>query len=857
MKTKLLLLFSFTLVLFFSPVFAFGQDELDPKSFFVRSSLREVIPLGGVWEASSDDKEWFSTELPKILYNRNRITFRKVIKISQQLLGDYYWHLYFLGISDEVEIFWNSQSLGRFVSENTPFWVSIPKKYGIKTENELKLVVSSSQSFARLAKEKYPLSRKITTGISRDFFLIRTSPVWINWISTSIKWFDYTKAELNLTIQVSTLGLENIFSAQNTNPLPSKGLFTCEIQIVNKQSNQIVITSNLNFEISSFRTSKLHLTIPITNFQYWDFDASNLYEIVAKITRSGVYYDECRSEIGFRKIEFKKTSIGNYLVINGKPFLMKGVDFVEDFDYYNSGNSLKKIEQDIILLKSLGVNVIRFVQVPPSPALLSFCNRFGILVLVDIPLYYVPKEILQKSDLFVRFLTIGENIVKNYLTFPSFLGLGLGEGLQEGSEIIENFYQGLLQKTKVYGSFLVYKTLILNSKHYSFEDFDFIIIKDNWRQLSLVELSSKLHKHQNYCSIPIVFDFGTIINPNNRNGYNNKLSIEYQAQYILQRFNLIQKHQLAGSLVWTYNDYFLENPFLQVANVEPYGCYSGLVNNVRQTRLSFYVLRSLYNNEDTPIINPGIVETSFPFAYILLGILISLIVGTMLYRSRRFREYFFRSLFHSYNFFADIRDRRIISNIQTFFLLISLSLVVGGYISSFFDYYKNIEVFRYLILILLPNIFLREWMFRIIWSPELSSLAFSVIFCIKLLLIMLLLRFLAIFFQRKVYFDDLFKMVVWGCLPIILLIPLTVFISRIFIISDYFSYFFNVLFIVVLIWAFLRIIRSIWIVFDFPKPHVYFATFVFVFIVLIIVLTYFEYNYNIVEYITFFAEQII
>lgn len=857
MKVKLWLLFSFTLFLCFSSIFAFGQGELDTKSLFFHSSLREVVSLGGVWEASTDEKEWFSTDLPKIFYNQDKITFRKVIKISQQVLGDYYWHLYFLGVSDEVEIFWNGQSLGRFVSENTPFWVSIPKKYGIKSENELKLVVSPSQSFARLVKEKYPLSRKITTGISRDFFLFRTSSVWINGIGTSIKWFDYTKAALNLTIQVSSFGIEDIFSAQGINQLPSKGLFTCEIQIVNKQNNQIILTNSLDFEIASFRTSKLLLSIPITNFQYWDFDTPYLYEIVARISRSGIYYDEYRTEIGFRKIEFKRTSVGSYLVINGKPFVMKGVDFVEDFDYYNSGASLKKMEQDIILLKSLGVNTIRFVQIPPSPAILFFCNKYGILVLTDIPLYYVPKELLQKSDLFVRFQTIGENIAKNYSTFPSFLGLGLGEGLQEGSAIIENFYQGLLQKIKVYGSFLVYKTLLPNSNHYSFEDFDFIIIKDNWQHFSLGELSSKLHEHLNYCSIPIIFDFGTIINPNNRNGYNDRLSIEFQAQYILQRFNLMQKHQLAGSLVWTYNDYFLENPLLQVANVDPYGCYSGLVNNVRQTRLAFNVLRSLYNNEETPIINPGNIETSFPFSYILLGILISLIVGTMLYRSRRFREYFFRSFFHSYNFFADIRDRRIISNIQTFFLLISLSLIVGGYISSFFDYFKNFEWFRYLMLILLPNIFLREWMFKIVWSAELSTFAFSILFCIMLVVIMLLLRFSAIILQRKVYFDDLFKMVVWACLPIILLLPLTVFISRIFIISDYFSYFFNFLFLFVLIWVFLRIIRSIWIVFDFPKRRVYFATFIFVFIVFIIVLTYFEYNYSIVEYITFFAEQII
>lgn len=857
MKFRLLFVF---LVLLFGLCNIFllsGQINPETKEIYIHSLQREVVPLNGIWEASFDEVTWFPIKLPNTFYNRDKIFFRKVIKLSEQLQGDHYWHLYFLGVSEEIEVSWNGQILGHFVSENTPIFVTIPKRLGVHSENELRLTVYSSYSLSRLIKGKYHFNAKIITGISREFFLVRTSPIWISSINSLFKWSESIRGELNLQILVNSFSLEGIFSRQTQNQISSKGLFTCEIQVIGKQDKQVIATGSIDFEIGSFRSIKLNIDLPIVNFKYWDIENPYLYEIVAKITRSGVIYDDYTKDLGFRRVEFKKTNLGSSIFFNGKPFVFKGVNLIEDFDYYNSGLTLAKIEQDIILLKSLGVNTVRFIQIPPNPAFLYYCNKYGLLVLIDLPLYYVPKELLLENDLFVRYQTIGENILKEFTAMPAFLGLGLSEGLQEGTEEIDNFYQGLLQKLKLFGDILIYKTIVLNSRNYSFSDFNFLILKDNWKFKSIGEISTQIREHLSYCTIPLAFDFGIVINPNNRNGYNDKLSIEYQAQFILQRFNLSQKHQLAGDFIWTFNDYFLENPLLQVANVEPYGCYSGLVNNVRQPRFSFYVVRALFNNEDPPIINPGIMEATFPYTYVIIGILISLIVGAMIYRSRRFREHVFRSFFHSYNFFADIRDRRIISNVQTFILILSLGLIVGGYVSSFVDFYKNMEEFRYFILLLVPNLFLREWLFRLVWSPEISTIVFGVLFCILLLLIMLILKLFAVLLQRKVYFHDIFKMTVWSCLPILLLLPFTVFASRIFLMSEFFSYVFNLGFLIVLLWSGSRIIRSVWIVFDILKRRVYIATLIFVLLIIIFLLTYYEYNYKIIEYSNFFVQQIL
>lgn len=854
-------LFTFVIQIFFvclpleSTVYTPLTDE-QKKLFIMNSPTRVVFSLAGNWEYSFDGNEWNSGILPDVFYNTKKVIFRKVIRIDNKLMGDYVWHLYFLGISDEVEVFWNEQFLGRFVSEGSPLWVTIPRKMVVSEQNELRLVVNSSESLARLVKSQYQYYRKIVTGIHWDFFLVRTSQIWINYFTYSLKFEGQSRVNVFTRLNVNSFEIEKILSKSSTNLSVNRGLFNSEVFIRTKETNQIVaIAGKQTFEISSFRNINQEVSMGVLNPVLWDINNPRLYELVLRIEYNGEIIDEIVSDIAFIKWDMAKIKGSYGWLLNGKPFVLKGVDFVDDYDYYNSGNTFKKFQQDLALIKSIGGNAIRFKFVPPNPIILKLCNSYGIFVLVDLPVYYVPEGLIKRYDLFVRFQTIATNIAKYFNPNPSFLGIGLGEGLVEKSPDIQDYFDGLAKRLRQFDRLFIYKTIILSDRDYTFRNFDFIILKDNFRFQNLSEIASAIAFQVNYSGKPLVYNFGTVINPNNRNGYNDKLSLEYQAYSILQRYNLSVNAGLWGTICWNFADYFTENPLSRTGQINPFICYAGIVDISRQPRLSYNTIKALFNNEEPPVINPGSVENIFPVAYILVGIIAAFILGLLLYRSRRFREYFVRSAFRSYNFFADLRDRRIISGVQTFFLGTVFTLIVGIYISTILNYYKMDEGFQLILSIILPYVYIRDWLYRIAWLPELSIFAFSAVFYIKLLLLALLLRLLSVFVRNKIAFSDTFKMVIWSCLPLVLFLPVSIFINRVFSISVFLSYFFNLFFVALLLWCFLRILKSTWIVFDVSSSKVLLWAAVIIVVVFFIIFTYYQYSYNVIDYVSYYLKR--
>jgi len=143
------------------------------------------------------------------------------------------------------------------------------------------------------------------------------------------------------------------------------------------------------------------------------------------------------------------------------------------------------------------------------------------------------------------------------------------------------------------------------------------------------------------------------------------------------------------------------------------------------------------------------------------------------------------------------------------------------------------------------------------WNPLLAIVVFTIAACLKILLLALLLKIASFFVRSKIFFDDTFKMVIWALQPIILLLPVAVFINRILPISTILTYSFHIFFLIVILWCLQRLIKSIWIVFDVRPSKAFFWTILFLFVVALIYFSILEYSYNLIEYIVFYNKIIV
>ena len=74
----------------------------------------------------------------------------------------------------------------------------------------------------------------------------------------------------------------------------------------------------------------------------------------------------------------------------------------------------------------------------------------------------------------------------------------------------------------------------------------------------------------------------------------------------------------------------------------------------------------LHNSENVTI-PIGSKKADAPMIFIVFGIVLAILMGILVNSGRKFREDASRALLRPYNFYADIRDQRIISGYPFYF----------------------------------------------------------------------------------------------------------------------------------------------------------------------------------------------
>ena len=110
----------------------------------------------------------------------------------------------------------------------------------------------------------------------------------------------------------------------------------------------------------------------------WDIADPYLYRAVSTIREGGRVLDRYVTPFGIRSIEFDKDK---GFLLNGRHLKMQGVCMHHDLGALGTAVNRRATERQLQIMKGLGVNAIRTSHNPPSPELLEFCDRLGLLVM--------------------------------------------------------------------------------------------------------------------------------------------------------------------------------------------------------------------------------------------------------------------------------------------------------------------------------------------------------------------------------------------------------------------------------------------------------------------------------------------
>ncbi len=798
-----------------------GQDAgLDPDT-----PTRSKIDLAGTWQYSLDNENWQNVRVPSSFDYVGTIVFQRKFTLKPDQLDNSSFRFVAFGINYDAEIFINDVFVGRHIGGYTSFSLDVPEEaLQSGPENNIRIVVSNVLN----SRTSIPLRKQIWGwknygGILRDVYLLATPKLRVT--SLQLKASVDTSLEYGTITAVATISNTNNAKAPGDTTkaagVPSNNVFV--IEAIDRNSNaivgqsapqEVVVDPNHDVEMTS--------SLTVSHPQLWSPENPALYILRAVILsspKSGVVLDENRKNFGFRLEHI----VGNSILVNGSPVVLKGIVWHEEYPGKGSSLTYEEMERDVAMMKSLGVNAIRFAFHPPHPYMINLCDRYGIYCLEELPVWNVPGEVLASESYQVTFEGMVRDMVLRDQADPSVIAWGLGNEFDTASEFAVHFVDRAtkefhsLDERPVYGGTEMFAN-DLCATHVDIAALDLQGV-DLRKFKDLLTTWKSTHINQ-----PVMLlSYGKEVDQENNRGWYDPLSQQAQARFFLLHYAVIREAGITGSFVSAFADWRGDRPILTVDVKDPYVYPVGLVSERREKRLSFDMVRAQYNDEKTAALPPGSQKTSFPVAPVVSGLFVIIVLGYEYAYNRRFAESVKRALVRSYNFYSDLRDFHAISLLQTVLLSFLISMTLAVVFASIFYHYRTDQLFDFILTYFVVWDSVKVVMIKATWNPLEGILFFTFVFILLSVLVSLLIWLCSFVVRNKVRWYHTYGVTIWSAMPIVFLSPLAMSLFKVMENPVYVIPSFAVI-LVIFLWTLSRMISGIAIVYDISPVKAVFGS---------------------------------
>ncbi|MDI6767296.1 MAG: glycoside hydrolase family 2 TIM barrel-domain containing protein [Bacteroidota bacterium] len=815
-------------------------------AMFPDSPTRLKIDLSGSWRFSLDGKTWGTVEVPSALDFTGKVIFQRALEIKPEMLDKYTFLLVVYGINYQSEITINGNFVGRHTGGYTSVVLPIQNNtLQVGTENSITISVDNELS----PRTTVPLRQQVGgwrsyCGIFRDIYILAVPKLFIDDLKTTSSISpDFKSAKISVQGNVTDRwsGLKSELGS----------LIGFQVEVYDKLSGEIVGRSSITpFTLQRNKTISVNADVLIPNPKLWSPEVPDLYifkcQLVRSIGKEITLLDEYSIDVGIRNIQWKD----GRLFLNNNLLILKGILWQEDHYMFGSAMTYEALERDVASIKTLGANLIRFLY-PPHPYMLNLCDRYGIFVLEEIPVTDVPYEIFSKEYYQEMVTAYAKEMVYRDRHHVSVLGWGIGNGIDVPTSFSCEFVNSLRNIIRSLDHRPVFfATRSMNNP--CFEYVDIAALNSYGDEPKEYREALKAFATKYPDKPIIVVRYGKEVEPGNHSGYSDPYSMESQARYAMQFYNTLKEMKIAGSILWSYNDWRTDRPSLTTRSHDPYLCAMGIVSHDREKRTAFDVVRALYNDEKVQALPVGNYSSNTPIVYVISGFIMLISFAFMYNAIRRFRDGVNRSLFRAYNFFADVRDQRILTYVHTSFLAIVISVTGATLLSSIFAHYRDNLLIDNLSSQIMTDV-LKEWFIYLVWDPLNFILIISGIIFLKLIILSLFIKFLSMLVKTRVLFYHAFSVTIWSSLPYIILIPIAMIVFRLMEIEFYIIPIF-ILIALISFWVLLRLFKGISIIFDVFPIRVYTIGFLILIIACIAVYGYLDYTKSTVVYLKYLLQ---
>jgi len=794
---------------------------------YSNTETRKFISFNADWIITPEDSEikGVAINVPSRYTSEETIIFKKSFEFSPETITRNNLKMHFLGISYSADIYLNDVVVYKKPGGNIPFSFILPSDLLNITEKNIITVKVSNKLDSRntIPLHQRFLFPKISGGIVRDVFLeiIPKNNIEVVRYSTSID------------NQLKNIDVE--FGLVVNRKSNSNG-YSIDLSILNSKG-KLVANKKFNLTESS---KEIELKINVKNPNLWSPNSPILYSAEIKFTKNDTLIDVSKTNLLFAKFENRPEG----LFLNNNKFAINGVTYIHSSEEYGMLAPYSDLRKDLVIIKELGINTVRFAKASPHPYALDICAELGLLAFIEIPSNSIPSRFIEDANFANRLKRYTEELSKVYSNYPAVFAIGVGGGYLSNSSKQISFVSTLAKIIKLKSQKLSYASFIgipskeiLNLDLYGFELFE------NSSSLENYLLTTSINKNKIFISEAT---YPTYLG--NTNGYLNEFSLESQAKFFEKTIDLTRSKKLSGFFINSMYDFHGDFSSL-FTNYSPKNKYAiGVLGEDRNiNRLSYNLIKSKLGTNKRVTIPLGNRKDDAPMFFILVGLALAVMMGILVNSKKKFREDATRALLRPYNFFADIRDHRIISGYATIILMLILAGSHALLLSNLLFYFRNnITLEKVLLSFGLPSLI--SGINYLAWNPYESFFFFTLISIAFLLFISVTISLASFFLKIKIYFRNIFITVVWAMLPLSILLPVKMVLYRI-LTADLMNQYIYGFLILYLFWILQRVIKGVYVIFDISLGRAYFFTILLIVLSLGGVLLYFQLSYSTIDFI--------
>lgn len=400
-----------------------GETEGWHKAGFDDSGWHDH-PVPGCWNVQK--KEW--------LHYVGAAWYRTQFLAPASMEGNFN-RLVFDGVDYVGEVWLNGEFMGMHSGGHVQWCLDVTDKIDFEGVNVLAVKVDNRRGYDTLppfVREGRPFGMWPYGGITRSA-VIESGPH-----TTLCKLAVSTDHEGRIKAQ----GV-----IYNHGPWPASARVTVSLKELD--GKRVALLAIFNRDLDGVDLAALDMESQIEGVDVWSpAHPENRYLLEVEVA-TGAGWEIQAVEIGFRSFEFRGTEAR----LNGEKTFLRGINRHEDDPDQGKVQTKEGIEQDIALIRELHADFVRTAHYPDDPRWLDACDRAGIMIETEIPLYQVgwglkSLRAAEKQELYRNAARQLIEMIERDRNHPSVVIWGIGDECFTLFPSIERLYRALYDVAK-------------------------------------------------------------------------------------------------------------------------------------------------------------------------------------------------------------------------------------------------------------------------------------------------------------------------------------------------------------------------------------------------------------------------